>query len=648
MNIDLKKFKKIAFDKASTTLKHSDGHTIKIAHAPLTPKVLLHLKALPTYDDGGEIEADTTGSSGASGASASPKEPNKKNAAAVQKGAGGAAEQPGWDNVRKQFGFSQGGQIKQSNPKLEESKKQPPVANYADGDYVDSDREDTADKLKEDIEDKASSDQNAQANAAVTNSAGYSTPQEAVAAQANNAPVSITSPVAAVEETSPQQDAPDQTANSNTASTKVMPPKAAPKEQQALDEAAAQPVPPSPKGASADYYAPENVKADMAAENLAWAQDIANGHITPQTYSSMFAKKDTLGKIGMIFGAMLGTATAQGNGGNNPFINMMDKQIQNDLEAQKQSKSNAVNYVRLAQEAQMNKAQITQMRKQGNLTDAQARGVAVDTQTRAFALAQAHMLQSSYHNLVTNVNKMPEGPQKEVAKQQLGYVYSKMGEKINDINDQVAGASAYTGALFGQPPGSNGQTDEAAFQQQQRYLRAAGGPQGELRAKDNEDKHFPGLGQSSIPLTSGDREKIDAGMTFQDQLGRFTEWTKHHSGSLSPAAIAEGSAMAKDLSGAYRQATNGGVYREGEQRFIGSVIDQDPTKFFNSIRVIPKLKAVQADSAAQLDHLVKSKGFSGYKPQVQAPAQQAPTPQIKSVGGVQYMRGPNGEAVRVK
>ncbi len=57
--LDLSKFKKIASDKNTTTLQHPAGHTIKIAHNALSPKLRGQLHAMPHFDDGGSVTPDT-------------------------------------------------------------------------------------------------------------------------------------------------------------------------------------------------------------------------------------------------------------------------------------------------------------------------------------------------------------------------------------------------------------------------------------------------------------------------------------------------------------------------------------------------------------------------------------------------------------
>lgn len=49
--LDLGKFKKISSDKHSTTMRHEDGHELRVAHAALSPKLRGQLAELPKADD---------------------------------------------------------------------------------------------------------------------------------------------------------------------------------------------------------------------------------------------------------------------------------------------------------------------------------------------------------------------------------------------------------------------------------------------------------------------------------------------------------------------------------------------------------------------------------------------------------------------
>jgi hypothetical protein len=246
-----------------------------------------------------------------------------------------------------------------------------------------------------------------------------------------------------------------------------------------------------------------NTKNELDNEAKAWEQDLQNGHIKPETYSELFGKKDTLGKVGTLFGLMLGGVGSGLTHQPNAVMAMMDKEIANDFDAQKQSKANAQNFLRLHQEMGLNQAKIAQMQKEGKLNDAQAKNLAAETDAKTFANANNKATLASFHYLTDQVNKMPQGPQRQQAEQNLGLLYSKMGEKIANTNDMAAGAAAMYKTL-GLNAGNGGSSEEQ-FQQQQMGRRMLG-KQGEDMAKQAEEKHLPGAGQSSINISPENRK----------------------------------------------------------------------------------------------------------------------------------------------
>lgn len=374
---------------------------------------------------------------------------------------------------------------------------------------------------------------------------------------------------------------------------------------------------------------PDDVKQHLLQEDSKWQQDLQNQHITPETYSDLFNKKGTLGKIGAVFGLMMSGAGSGLSHQPNALLAMMNQEIQNDLEAQKSSKSNAQNFLRINQQQQMNLAQ-------KGLLGAQTSNIKAEADQRAFALANMQMNHAALHNLTQNISRLPLGsPQRQQAESTLAMMYQAVNNENYSIADRAAAASALSN--FGSTSGG----PEQGFQKQNQMLRMSGN---DKLAENMENKHFPGIqGQASVPLTADDRTQLNSGITFQNQLQRFQDWTKAHSGDLSPAAKKEGEAMAAGLQGAYRQATHGGVYKAGEQDFISNIIDSEPTKFFNDIRVMPQLKAVQKDAALQLDQFAKSKGFQGYKTQIPA---SSPGEIRTDAHGNKWKLGPNGKPVR--
>lgn len=194
--------------------------------------------------------------------------------------------------------------------KVISEKKTIPTKNYADGDVV-SDPDLLA--------------ASASSQPAVDPIAAAGAPAPAANVPAANAPVANAPAASAPAASAPAVSDPDLLAASTSGQPAAQPQanKAAVVEQQ---------------------FHPNSYEAKMR-EKLAEAEDYATGKITPETYKSLFAKKDTLGKVGMLAGMMLSSMGSGLTGQANTFLAMMDKQIENDLNAQKATKENARNFI---------------------------------------------------------------------------------------------------------------------------------------------------------------------------------------------------------------------------------------------------------------------------------------------------------------
>src|SRR5579859_3183070 len=195
----------------------------------------------------------------------------------------------------------------------------------------------------------------------------------------------------------------------------------------------------SPAVTPQDIYkqAYQNHRGEFEKEDAAWQQDLANQHITPETYHTLFAKKDTLGKIGTIFGLVLAGGGAGVLHQPNAALQMMDRQIQNDLEAQKTSKANAQNFLRLSQQSALNQANIENLKKQGRLTEAQTAAQNADVQSKTMA----NILQ--YRAVSNNLDKLigtlpPGSPQQINAIQFKQQLDGAMNIHLNNIKHQAA------------------------------------------------------------------------------------------------------------------------------------------------------------------------------------------------------------------
>lgn len=531
--LDLSKFKKTCSDKNCTTLRHPDGHEIKVAHSGLSSKMRADLEKLP-----------------------------------IHKADGGDTEEPAPDDQQNDHATA--------NP--EPAPPQPPV--------------------------------NININSG-----------------ASPTPVPTALPP-------PAQESPQATGVPGKSETQTLAPEPMPAKTPVAD-VAAQPAPqaqaqtateqlPQQETQPAAPITPEQhmqaTKQDLTQEAQAWQNDLQNGHIKPETYHDLFAKKDTLGKVGTLFGLLISGMGAGLTHQPNAVMEMMNREIGNDLEAQKQSKDNAMNFLRVNQQHQMNEAQIKHI-------GVENQSAMMDTKIKANALARMQMNIAAFHNLSQNVQRLPPGsPQRQQAENTLAMMYQSMNNENSMVTDRAAAASALANFANGNSSASN---PEQGFQQQNTMLRMSGN---EKLAADKENKHIPGIsGKASHDLSDADREGINSGIEFDQKLHRFIDWTKSHSGDLSPEDMNEGRALSAELQGAYRQATHGGVYKEGEQNFISKLIDSDPTKFFNGIRVLPQLNAIAGENQKRVNQLVKSKGLPGY-PGIQESSPKQSTPTVPKEG----------------
>lgn len=189
---------------------------------------------------------------------------------------------------------------------------------------------------------------------------------------------------------------------------------------------------------------PNQTKQQMLSEDQAWQQDLMNGHIKPETYHDLFAKKDTLGKIGTLFGLMVSGGGAGLTHQPNAVLQMMNNEIKNDLDAQVQSKTNAYNFLRLNQAERLHQGQLAKMVQEGKLSEAEAKAATTRAGVEAYGMAQMQMNRAALHKLVVDTNKLPVGsPQRAQAMATLSGLYGVINDSSLNIADRAAVASAY-------------------------------------------------------------------------------------------------------------------------------------------------------------------------------------------------------------
>lgn len=189
---------------------------------------------------------------------------------------------------------------------------------------------------------------------------------------------------------------------------------------------------------------------DLLNEDAAIQSDINAGHITPETYSDLFGKKDTLGKIGTLFGLMVGGIGSGLSRQPNMLMEMMNKEIQNDLQAQQHSAENRQNLLRINQSAITSRAQ-------AHLTEAEARAKNIATSN-----IQANRL--AFDSLVQARSKIPDGtPQAQAYDQALTIMKPMVDKEALSIAAKYGLASAVQ--RFGMGGGKNNMSAPAPQKQ---------------------------------------------------------------------------------------------------------------------------------------------------------------------------------------
>lgn len=253
------------------------------------------------------------------------------------------------------------------------------------------------------------------------------------------------------------------------------------------------------------------------AGQQAWAyqQDMANGHITPKTYADMFASKSTLGKIGSLFGLLLSGAGSGITGQPNAVLNMMNKEIDNDLEAQKTSKTNAQNFIKINQAGELNRAQIMKYYKEGLVSDAQVKNYLADTALKWTANAKNTAMLSAVNYLTGITSKLP--PQSN-ASQLLNGVKQATDQHIQQSIDQTASALAAKDV---------GTEDEYVAKTQNIRNMELFGLEGAKSIADSREEHYiPSIGTTKKAVNDKAVDNIAKLKNFQNLLAEADELNK--------------------------------------------------------------------------------------------------------------------------
>lgn len=556
--MDLSRFKKIASDGKTSTLRHSKGHEVKIAHAGLTDKMREHIKSMPVHlAETGEVQA------------------------------------------------------------MDETDQEPEVQDIA--------------------------------------------PQE--------------QPAAAAEPLAPEGSPPEQ-AQVPTPGPAAIPPKPIHNEDDAVSpENTVVVTGQRPQKTTAQ------VAQEMNAHDLAFQQDLAKGYIKPKTYQDLYAKnsdgteRGTLAKIGTIFGLLIGGAGAGLEHQPSALLGMMDKEIERDLDAQKQSNSNTQNWYKLAQQHELQKYQQEQMQTEtegmrvGNYgkaleADLQSERIkgatkgkadmrASDAMRNSILNAKAEtqagngMYISAGQHLQDMVNKLPPGPTKVQAQAELsGKIIPGLEAKVVSRN-QNAAAKIELIKNLGSKNSPQKQTEHQAIN----YDRLNNDIQ------DSIQKEAIGL---TPKLSKDDRANLQTEASALEKDHKTMErynhaftvlWRAKDKGALNEDLYNAETAIlgpesARATAGRFNEKESSkqtsGMFPTWKDFISGAAKE----KYNNSMSSFK-------DREATYTTLNRYKKYKNPPPNLPDPfgkeqkKESGNQQQIKVVNGVKYKRGPNGEAIKV-
>lgn len=344
------------------------------------------------------------------------------------------------------------------------------------------------------------------------------------------------------------------------------------------------------------------VHDNVMGEMRAWSEDLSNGKIEPETFQSLFAKKDTLGKIGTLFGLMLSGAGSGLSHQPNAVLELMNKQIANDLEAQKQTSSNRQNYIKMAQQHELNKANILTQQVGRKLTSAEAANISQDAELKAQMLAQRGALAK----IMADNDKITDPAQKQLANNAAAMMYQKLDASNSDMASRYAAAKAM--AHFGNADMSKGQSAEQAFQQGNATLRMAG--QSAL-ADANEAYHIPGVvGKASVPVPLDIRNRVNAMQTLDVKGKDLLQFIKQHRGTWNPQTQSTAEQKLEEMKNFYNDSINGGALTAGRLKWYDEQFKKSPTDILPQLMgSTKKLEEVVNSNKIRRDLQLKQLGF---------------------------------------
>ena len=488
--LNLSKFKKVSQDQDSAMMLHPDGHQIKIAMKGLSPQMRKEMAAMPLHKaEGGPVSANSSNQQASmkenyssNSMAKKKKEETKKTWALMDKyhpkkmADGGEVNEefdepsvpamadggkvadkkaPEYETGKGMSGewhvVNKHGQIHSSWPKLEDARR-------TASDLINKKPRMMADGGDPKEEDKAPEAKPAAPVVINVGGQGAQSPQpEPSPTPSGQQPQAPLPPpaIAPEQQLSGAEQTPEQAAQQAASQQQKPTPQAGAPEP--MDEDSPEPAQnsaaPAPKAAApqapAQPPAPKLTPAQQASHDtlmstMQLAQDLANQKITPKTYGDMLGFKDvkdaqgnvvshgsTLKGIANIF-AMLAAGAGSGLAHQqNSVMQMWNKAIERDVEAQKQQASNYQNIYHLT-------SQELDARANRGLT-----GINSDAMKQKMAILNTKMV--TFHKMAQDAKNETDPVARANKEKALALAYNSLQGDIADAADASAGATALQG-----------------------------------------------------------------------------------------------------------------------------------------------------------------------------------------------------------
>lgn len=339
----------------------------------------------------------------------------------------------------------------------------------------------------------------------------------------------------------------------------------------------------------------------LEQERQAHMQDIKDGHIDPNKYWT--GDKDGNGSHSKI-AAGIGMILAGFNPTNNPnaAINFLKSQMDMNLEAQKQNLGAKQNLLS------------ANLRQFGNLKDA----------TDMTRLMQADVM----HNQLMQAAATAQTPMAKAAAEQAA---GKLQMEYAPIQQQFAMRRAMMGLANNGAKGDP--TDTKAAEQMISYARMTN-PE---MAKEMESRLIPGVGMAKLPIPNEARTEITAKQSLDHAAQDLMQYSKTHTNLIpGTAEYTYGEAKALAFQQKVREGLLGTVFRESEKPLLEKFVKDNPAGAMKSLSTQPQLRSIIDSNNMSLNALKQSYGLPQTKTQS--------APQFATKNGVKYQKVDGGWA----